>query len=76
MPSRPDADRSAAQTQPRSLGDAWVIVQDGVTYVEADGVRRWLERADRDLARKWEANVDHLVRSGVERSTKRRWWPW
>lgn len=61
---------------------AWVIIQDGMTYIEADSVTRWLERASqgnlttRELPKLWEENVNHLVRHAIEKETKRGgdWW--
>jgi hypothetical protein len=60
---------------------AWVIIQDGVTYIEADAVGRWLDRASqgdfstRDLSKMWEDNVNHLVRYAIEKESK-KWWHW
>jgi hypothetical protein len=60
---------------------AWVTIQDGMTYIEADAVGRWLERASRgnlttrELPKLWEENVNQLVRHAIEKETK-KWWRW
>jgi hypothetical protein len=58
-----------------------VIIHGGITYVEADAVTRWLKRvaqgnlSTRDLPKIWDDNVNHVVRQGIEKETK-KWWHW
>jgi hypothetical protein len=57
-------------------GWGWVLIDDGMTYIEAEAVRKWISRADPELAKKWEVNVDHMVRTGMEKASRKRsrWW--